>query len=275
MHTPWLLRGIHAVIVVAAMTAFGTALFCVAASTGLQINQAEAAVTWICLALPWLVLLASVWGIWKRLRYAITLPLVGVSSAFVIYMAWDDPSRPPAPTIDALVPADSKSYAAYQRFVKDPASADLTSDSALPLFPGNVADWPAFVIEHRTQLEDAWEADTSGQSWIIDMARNKPEGLYPPETYNAPGLSFFKVRSAAQLRWAKFHLLVADGQPNEAAQLLLPLLRASHHLQSAGTTLLNQMVPVVLLKGCYQRLELLADDPGLAAATRVELLAAL
>ncbi len=278
LNSLWVKRGIHAVTTVAMVAALGTALFCLAASIGLQVKQADGVVPWICLALPWLMLLGAVWGIWKRLPYSIAIPVLALSAAFLGYLAWDDLDRPPAPQVGAIVPADSKSYAIYQRFLKghtDTSSVEIPKPISLPLFPSDIKEWASFATQNRALLEAAWGHDSLGQAWIDEMAANKPEGLYPPPSMKDPGLDFSKIRRSSQLRWSKFHLYLIDGKPNEAAQLLVSLVHASYHLQSAGTNLVNQMIPVVFLKGAYQRLELIVDDPSLSDQTRKDILATL
>jgi hypothetical protein len=274
----WVKRGIHAVTTVVMVTALGSALFCLAASIGLQVSTADKIVPWICLALPWLMLFGAVWGIWKHLSYLISVPLLGLSVAFLGYLALDDSKRPPAPVIGAIVPADSKSYATYQRFLKGHPynrSIEATKPIALPLFPSDIKEWTSFAVQNRALLEAAWLEDALGQEWIDEMAANKPEGLYPPPSMKDPCLDFLKIRRTSQLRWSKFHLCLIDGETDEAAQLLVSLVRASYNLQSAGTNLVSQMIPVVLLKGTYQRLELIADVPSLSSQTRKDILAAL
>lgn len=269
-------RFLHALVICTTALALCISVWCVAASVGLQVTGADKAVVWICLSLPWLGIAASGLCIWKQLRYFVALPLLVTSSAFLAYMARDDPQRTPAPELAKLVPADSKSYLTYKRTLKgEPTTIENASINNLPHFPAALSDWPTFVAEHRVVLEQAWSHDPIAREWIDEMARHVPEGLFPPPRYNSPGVRFSEVRRGAQLRWAKFHLLVAAGDTNSAVQIILPLLQAGYHLQQASTTLVDQMIAAVLIKGCYQRLELVSETPELSKQVRQDLVATL
>jgi hypothetical protein len=66
-------------------------------------------------------------------------------------------------------------------------------------------------------------------------------------------------------------LLLANGKSDEAAQLLIPVLRAYYHVHQAGTNLVTQMIAVVCLKGTYNQLDSILEKNKVSQATKAEI----
>lgn len=262
-------RILHAFIAFLSLATAGLALFCVVVSISIHLPSSPRLLAGAGYALSVLVVAGAAWAVWKRVSCKLLLAVLCAVGVFLTYLAYDAPRSTPAPQERPLVPADSPSYAAYRGALKTDASPSTDSPApALPDFPAALADWPQFVAEHRAVLDTAWTNDDFARVWIDAMAAHAPEGLYPPSTYIDPYLDFAALRRAMQLRWSRFHLLVADGQTNEAARSLLPALRAGYNFQKGATNMINHLYAALLLKGAYERLALIADAPGLAPETR-------
>ncbi len=59
-----------------------------------------------------------------------------------------------------------------------------------------------------------------------------------------------------------------DHQGDEAAELLLPLVKANYNLQRGGNLLVTQMIAVVLLRHTYEQLDRLVGTGSLSPETR-------
>lgn len=272
------MRGLHALVTFLAITAVSVTVFCLVSTGGLYGLLSDEVVNGINLALPWLIVLTTAWAVWKKLSYRCSLSFFAASCAFLVYMAWDDGTRPPAPTMASAIPPKSESYAAYRWMLKnDPNSRlkEIASPSVdLPMFPLQHEEWEGFVTKHRAMFEAEWAADSIGREWIEAMARSAPEGLFPSQGIDSPILSFSVIRRSVAIRWAHAQLLWLDGHGDEAIRTLVPILRAGYHLQRGSLALVNQMIASVLLKGTYDRLELI-EYLTLSASARADLVAAL
>ena len=273
-------RGVHVLSVMTAVTLGGAVLFFVLGSVALRIEDYDSEVKWASMALGIMLLALVIWGVWKKVSYRATLPVIGLCGGFVLYLVWDDAERPPPPEIPAMVPADSKSYEAYRWLLKnDPHSrlGELPKKSVeLPQFPQDHAQWPEFFAKHREIFTQAWEKDTLGRAWIDAMAQHVPEGIYPPlKKTDGPMLAFAPFRLSASTRWGYVQVLMIDKRYDDAARLLVPFLRANFHLQRGGSILVTEMIAVVGLRGSYDQLEILAGTGTLSPETRAEVVAVL
>jgi hypothetical protein len=273
------LRGIHALVVLLAITATGTAIFAITSIAGLNSWIPDSVENVINLALPWLIPICTVGAIWKNVSYRFALPLLGVSGSWLLYLAWDISPPTPSMVMPQCTPQDSKSWTTYRWLLKSGPDSRVnrvpSGQADLPFFPVKREEWAGFVLKNRTVFEVAWLEDTLGREWIETMALYSPEGIYPTGAPDAPGLSFAVIRRATQIRWACAQLLLLDGKADEAAHALLPLLRTGYHLQKGGTSLLNQMIASACVKGTYERLELIAESGSVPAPTRAAVVAAL
>ncbi|HEX2853728.1 MAG TPA: hypothetical protein VHO24_10860 [Opitutaceae bacterium] len=266
-------RCVHAVIVLATVALAGALIAFAIGSAGLRLSsEHQTAVEWSARALPWIMGVLCVWGVWKKVGYRWLFPVLGLSAGFVTYLVYDNAARPVPPEIGRVTPADSKSYAAYRWFLRgDPQSRlseQPTPPVEIPYIPSDRKEWPAFYATHRDIFTTGWESDALGRAWVDEMAQNAPEGIYPPQKRNAPVLLFSRIRQSAKLRWGRAQVLTLDGRTDDAVNLLLPFLRANYHLQTAGSSLVTQMIALVCVQGTYDQLEVLADSGRLSPAMR-------
>lgn len=272
-------RSLHAASVAGAMALAGAVIFFVLGSLGLRGVLPDAALPWVMGALPVLLLACTVWAIRRQLPYRASLPVAGVSAALLGYLAYDEPSRTPAPDLGRVAAADSRSFAAYRWMVRnDPDGRRAGQPKRATLPPaatGQQSEWLALADKHRVEIEAAWVADDLGRAWIEAMAEAAPDGIYPPMVRPDDTLDFAAVRHIAQTRWGYAQVLMHDRRDDEAARTLLPMVRAYYHLQQGSTMLVSQMIAVVVLKGTYQRLEMLADAGRLSPVMRTDVAGAL
>jgi hypothetical protein len=270
----WLARGVHILAVILAAMALSASLFYIAGTVSLWVENAEDTVSWIFLLLPWVLGVAAVGAIWKKLSYKAVLPVFGLCGGFVLYLFWDDWSRPPAPEFGPVIHGDSPSYTAYRWLLKDDPHSRLNEAEGkkdLPPFPAEADQWNTFVTQHRDAFERAWAEDALGRSWVEAMAANSPEGLFPPQGTDGVWPSFMVIRRHCMARWGKSQLLLVEGENEEAVRLLLPLLRASYHLQRGGNALVTEMIAIVCLRGTYSRLEHMLKTSALSATSKTEI----
>jgi hypothetical protein len=260
---------------VAMVACFGSVLYYVNCTLGLYNVSPDLLVNAVNLALPWLMLGGAAWAIANRLLLRFSLPTLVLVSSFLAYLAWDDPAPPPPTAFSPVTPQDSKSYAAYRWFLKSGEGSRVQETPApsvdLPDFPRDKVTWTADVAKHRQTWEAAWTADTLGREWIAAMAAHQPEGFFPNRGTSTPMVEFSRIRYAAKSHWARAHLLLADGQVDEAARILLTVVRAAYNLQRGGTTFLTLMVADSLTRGSYERLDLLLDSGALSGHMRAEI----
>lgn len=272
-------RCVHTVTLLVTVFLFGAVIFFAVASVGLHFSSYDTAVEWITRALFWFLVLLCVWGIWKKVPYALLLPSLVVSGGLVTYLAYDDPVRLPPPDLGQIVPADSKSYEAYRWFLREDPHSRVPSwrdVPELPRFPEDRAKWPSFFTKNREVFVKAWADDTVGRGWIEAMAASAPEGIYPlPARTDQPLLSFASFRYTAAVHWGYAEVLMLDGKEDEAAALLLTLLRANYHLQRGGFFLVTEMVALVGVKGTYDQLGRLIKSGRLSPQSRAAIAAAL
>ena len=270
----WSVRGVHAIAVILAAIALWGSLFYIAGTISLLVENAENAVLWIFRLLPWMIVGASIWAVWKRATYKILLPTLALCGGFTLYLYWDDWTRPPASEFGPVIPNESPSHTAYRWLLKDDPLNRLSEAEGkpeLPPFPAEVSEWNSFVLKHRDAFEKAWAEDSLGRSWVDAMAAHAPEGVFPPQGTDGVWPSFSVIRRHCMARWGKTQLLLAEGKNDEAVRLLLPLLQASYHLQQGGNALVTEMIAIVCLRGTYTRLEHLLDISALSATSRAEI----
>ncbi len=250
----------------------GAIAFFVVGSVGLRSADHARLMEWITVVLPWTLLAIAAWGIWKKIPYALMVPVLVVSAAFAVYLGYDDPNPPPPPELGPIAPANSKSLETYRWLLKEDSRSRARSverGAPLPEFPKDKATWPGFFTEHRTRFSQEWATDSLGREWVEAMARFVPEGMYPPPETTSSGLmSFSAVRRIASVRWARAEILMLDHQGDEAAELLLPLVKANYNLQRGGNLLVTQMIAVVLLRHTYEQLDRLVGTGSLSPETR-------
>ncbi len=262
-------------VAVLAVACFSLVLFYVYATLGLYGMIPKGVVNAATQAQTWLTLAGVIWVLWKRTPLLLAAPVLGLSAAFLTYLAWDDPAPPPPLTLSPLVPAGSKSYEVYRWLGKNGPDTKVKERPLLreepPNFPQKPADWQTFVRQNRQRWEEAWTEDTLGREWLAGMAEHAPEGLYPMEGLSTPILDSIRVRHAVRCHWARAHLLLDEGRADEAARTLLTILRACYHLQRGGLTILTQMTAAVCTKGTYERLDLLLDSGALSTETKAQI----
>lgn len=272
-------RSVHAVLAIATGVGASLLLFVLLVSLGTAGVVSDEAIEPLMTALWFVPFLIGALIIWRRVSYRLLLPVLGPIVCGLGYLAWDDFNRSPAPEVGAVIAADDTGYQVYRWMLKgDPHSrlAELSPElERLPRFPAQPAGWPAFLTEHREQFESAWAQDTLGRSWIETLATKNTSAIFPPGTPESPILAFTPLRNSVQLRWAHAGLLALDDREDEAAQVLLTLLRATHQLKRSGMNMLTQMIAIVFLKGTQERLRLLAETGKLSETTRAELLSVL
>jgi hypothetical protein len=140
--------------------------------------------------------------------------------------------------------------------------------------PSEAATWPAFVAENRDRIVEAWNADAVGREWVERIAHIQPRGIIVPRL-GGSYVEFSVVRSIFQRRCAYALLLMTDHRSEEAADVLLPLFGAAYHLEEAGSGLLAQMLPDVLLRQAYQVLAEVVAQGRLSASAKSRLAEAL
>jgi hypothetical protein len=270
---------VHTATVIGATVFAGAALFYGVGTLGLRGKLPEAGTEGLMVVLLVFLLLGAAWAIRRRISYGILLPVFGVSAPLVAYLAYDDPSRPAAPELGRIAAADSKNFIAYRSLVRNGANSQAAALPKRPELPpvatGQKSEWLELANQHRAAVDAAWAADEFGRKWIDAMAETAPDGIYPPFGQALNVLDFQAARHIAQTRWAYAQLLMHDRRGDEAARVLLPQLRAHYHLQRGAATLVEQMIAVVVLKGTYQRLEMLADSGNLSPEVRASVANAL
>jgi hypothetical protein len=217
--------------------------------------------------------------IWRRVSYRYVLPLLVAILAGLGYFTHDDPQRPPAPELGALIVENDPGYRVYRWMLKDdPHSriAEIHPDlKSLPRFPAKPEEWAAFLVQNRRQFESAWDKDTLGRTWVETIADMKTGAYLGSGKSNSPILAFTPLRFSVQTRWAKAGLLSVDGNQDEAALTLLPLLSASHQIQRSTPTLVQQMVAIVFIKGTQERLRLIIETGKTSQQIRTRILESL
>lgn len=270
----WLARGVHFIAIVCAAITVGATLYFIAGSIGLYVQNSDTVISWILTALPWVLLAGTGWAIWKRLSYRAVLPALGLCGAFVFYLVWDDLSRPIPPELGVVVSEGDPSFRTYRWLLKDDPQNRLSEESKKPELPrltGSQDEWASIITQNRRDFEEAWTNDTLGRAWVDAMAAHTPEGIFPPQGVKGPSLSFSILRRHCTIRWGIAHSLLLDGQNDEAARTLLPLLRASYHLQQGGSSLVTQMIANVAIHGTFARLELILTANNLSPAMKSEI----
>lgn len=228
----------------------------------------ELAPSWLIdslnLAVPVLLLTGAGVAIWKDLSPRVPLAVLLGCGGFLLYLAWDNPAPPPEIVLAPLIPHDSKNYEAYRWLEKSGPGSRVNNQPADRMWR---AVWPispegrrAAVVADQSRWRDTWERDIVGREWYAALAGNEPEGVYPNDGPATPALRLQHVRHATQCHWARAILLQHDGDPDEAARLLLLVVRANYNLQRAGTTLGTQFLATMNLKGTYEQLALLLDS---------------
>ncbi len=251
-------------------------MFFAVGSVGLRSSSFDLLVKWITFALPVILILLGAWGIWKKAPYALLLPALVLSGGVIFYLVRDDPVRPPPPNLGMITPPDSASYGAYRWYLKkDPHSRinEFKGKPELPHFPADHAKWAEFAAQHRQVFTQAVANDTLGRDWIEAMARAEPEGIYPPpvEASGAGILAYAPVRYITDARAGYAQVLMLDQRDDEAAALLVPVLRASYHFERGGALLVTAAVAVAIQRRTYNQLELLVASGKLSPASRASI----
>jgi hypothetical protein len=267
---------VHALTCFAAGTGTGLLLFAVLAGLGVA-NKIPEPVLKPLLAGLWFVpfLIGGILA-WRRVSYRWMLPAMIVILVGLGYFAYDDPGRPAAPVLGPLIAGDDPGYLTYRWMLKDVPDSridQLHSDlKSLPRFPAKPEEWAVFLAQNRPQIESAWDNDTLGRTWIETVAEMKTGAYFSSGKSDSPLLAFSPLRFSVQTRWAKAGLLSLDGNHDEGALTLLPILGASHQLQRSAATLVEQMVAVVFIKGTQERLRLIVETGKLSPETRTRAL---
>lgn len=268
-------RLFRAVAGAAAVVALGLVVYGVNATLDLYGFTPEWSVNLVNLAVPWLMLGGAAWAVRMRTPLRRSLPALSLLSSFLVYLAWDDPAPPPPTVLSPVISADSKCYETYSWLLKDgegrQGQEDRVPNVDLPYFPQEKAEWTESVLKHRETWEAAWTEDTLGREWLAGMAAHEPEGYFPNEGMSTPLLDFARVRRASHCHWARAHLLFTEGQTDEAARILLTVVRAGYNLQRGGSTLVTQMIASVLTKNSYESLGLLLDSGTLSDQLKMEI----
>ena len=263
---------------VLAGTVLGLAVYAITGTLGIYDIVPDPWPERLNLVLPGVIVALAAGAAWRRAWLRLLAPTAAACAVYLGYLVWDDGSPPPASLPPAASP-DSRASQIYCWMVKDDPrnrAAELRlPDSVFAQPPTEHMQWAAYAEEHRAVLAASWEEAGLAREWIEQLGSVQPEGVVPTVDASGPILAFTPVRRIVYLHWARAHLLANEGRYDEAATVLLGVLRATYHLQLAGTTLVNQMTPAVLVKGTYLRLGQLAATGKLSTETREQMRAVL
>jgi len=217
----------------------------------------------------------GVYAVVKKLNWRILLSGLLIVSGGILYLRWDGE----APLQDRLAPRTTTADAGFRValwLVKDSEFSRLGEKGILPVsaaelrLPAERKDWPEHVRKHREEIMLAWEQDVLVREWTDAINATPPVGVWPQEGSD-PMLSFQPIRASVCVRAARAYALALDGQRDEAACSLLPMISAWYHIQQTGPNPVNEMIANVALKQAYSVLEEILKLGSLSAETRTSL----
>jgi hypothetical protein len=259
----------------------GQVVFCGSAILGLLNVVPDSVVNAVNLTLPWLVLGVAVLLIWKRVSCRITLPVLGLGAGCLLYLAWDGSSPPPLPPLPGYLEQSSKPAEIWQWMSKSGTGSRLaeleTEFTDLPVIPPTIKaeEFATFVLQNRKTFDEAWKTSLIGREWVEAMAENSGEVIFPASAQGGSMPSFPAIRRVVVVHWCHAQLQFMDGRPDDALRTLILLVRACHSVQRSGTSLLNQMIANVSIKGTHDLMERFVEAGGLSPAAYAELADAL
>lgn len=244
----------------------------------MKFSWPEAVVTTSAYGAVVVAALAGGWAAWRRLEYHFIIPITLLCGMTVALLIADDP--PPAPLdFGPTTPANSPSYAAYRMLVRSNPQNRISEFAPevlrLSIIPWKTADWPEYLASNRAQIEEAWDKDALGRSWVEAMATAVPEGRYPIAALDGGWIDFRSFRQINYVQWGHAQLLAVDGDLDDAARAFISFLKANYHLQRGGSMMTTEMGSVIAVHTVYGALKPIVDSGQLSPGARAELAAAL
>lgn len=280
-------RLFHAVVVIALLSSFTIVLATVGAALGVlsvtngsiqleQLAQAMALASQNTLTGQLLFCVVCALLIWRRLRYAIILPAMILCWSAIAYLGYDLPQRPSMPDIGPVTSPNAKSYKLFCWMVKDSPLSRLSElyeqktgpDAFISQPPERCRNW---LISNRERILFTWDKDVVGREWIAALSHEPDSGVILSE-FDGPTLGFQATRAIFDHQLAYAAWLASENRGDEAAQVLVPLLRAANALQRSAAGPIPANIAGVFLKVCYKTSHFVVDSSTPGPTAKKELL---
>lgn len=274
-------RVLHGLAVMAVMLMAALIAFVVLVAWGLVLMPDDRHyVEWAMVAVAVILLLLVTIGIWKRVWYRWLFPTGIVLAGSLAWLAHDETRGYEPQIFEPFATKDSKGFQALVWMVRDvPGSRLKDRNGATPLtnglrLPSTNKEWVGYVTAHRAEIEAAWEQDKIGKEWIAVLVSTEPSGLVPDQIKNSM-LNFSIVREIFEIRFLNACAYFAEGQSDEAAQILAESIAALGKISRGGGPMVNEMISAVLLKRAFFILNHFLDSTSFSLERKSQLLAAL
>jgi hypothetical protein len=227
------------------------------------------------LVAAWRLRLRSWW--WVGGGYLAVVPVL-------VYLAIDDPVLLHPVTIEEIAPAfpgAEKSYAVLMQYSKQRPSDEAKAFAkwkqriiAIPT-PDKPAEWNAFLIKHRADIEADWADLAPQRRWFAELNTFDRLGDLGEANFSAniPTYQVWRVMAQRSVHVAGLRML--DGQPDEAIETLLPILQAGRKLQPSARTLVRYMIGIVVEKMPLEYAARIVETATVAPQTKAKLAAAI
>ena len=207
-----------------------------------------------CLAIGLIVglLILAFWKKWLACWRNVFIAAFALASVYV-WMGWDDPAFTHPLTLADLGPlppagAEESSSLTLRYSAAPGQSGGLPFKEpklTIKIYdhdPRNPEAWPKELLDHRVEIDAAWEALAPARDWFAAMDRFELIGDQSTARFDAPIIKFLPFRTTIRLACARATLLATDGKGDEAVAVLLPYLRVCFKLEPASRTLVRSMV---------------------------------
>jgi hypothetical protein len=192
-----------------------------------------------------------------------------------MYLALDERHVQPTPLPPLPASPSEAERASYEttlRFAdrKDgqPAKEFLSPKLAVPLPFGRPAEWPAYLAKHGDEVQAARQGNVAGREYLQALDAFPSIADLTPPRFDAPIMPFKPWRDTMLLEITEAVRLAALGRGDEAAELLVPVLRVSRKLQDHSRTLVRFMVARVTLNRAMEAVKFVLEKSPPDAAHR-------
>jgi hypothetical protein len=237
-------------------------------------------VDWIlaCVLVPPVGLMAVGWRLKFRLGSGVAAGMA-VTLALYVTLMWDDSRLVHPLTYSELSPpllGDAERYAVLMRYSGErPLKREFKEPTHLarvPLpgrsgAPTTVDEWRTWVQQNGDAARADWELLCPVREWLMEMDAwptlpDLTEGFQPELLAFGP-LQTVGLRAAALSR-----VLALEGRAEEAADVILPILRFSRKLEPLSRTMVRCMVARVLQRRMIVEIEFILDQSPLSPLKR-------
>ncbi|MBC8012250.1 MAG: hypothetical protein H7067_19375 [Burkholderiales bacterium] len=187
---------------------------------------------------------------------------------FVAWLSTDDPQarHPTRPEVlRSNFPDAAFTHALVLRYAKNgPDAAYPAYESQIfalkltPSKPDTDAAWRELVATHHAEIEAAWTKLAPQHLWFAEMAA-QPALADLTLTLHDPTPYFSALRDYSRVACARATWLASQGQPEAAADLLLPVLSVAEKLEIHSRTIVRRMIAISLQRQALATLRILLD----------------